>query len=823
MRFGSLAISFLLLGNTGAFVSTRCQSTQRICGSLEAQERINSIPPVLSASNSEIDTLTVTSVRKTSSTDSSNNTYQRDENWLENATEDILDMKLFPLGSLTVDDVESIIGLMTAWARRQNVEAALIVENLLKRVIDDMKAGNRGIYTTTRLYTVAIDAWARSGGNGSAKRAQSIHDGIVAMYKETGDEQIAPTLISYNTVMYAWSRCPEDDAPRRGELLLEEMLQAYQNGNTQLKPDAVTFSSQIENYARHLQPQHVERAEKLFHMMDNLEIKRTVYSFAALQNVYAKCSRSDGPTKTEDLLLEMINKNDPTLQPYIMNYNAVLNALSRTPSIEGTQKAESLLDQMMLPVANGGYAVEPDRMSYILTIYAGSRCPDVNYGAQVAEKALMKLEERALLEWQKKRDISSAAPLNVYLDVECYNPVLQVISKSDQDNLVSKVDAIVNRMEKLAELGHDVLPSRRTWNAVLHAYSRSPDAQSAPKAEFILNRMWNRFFTGITLVKPDTSTYAAVLQAFQKSVNPSAAQRADDILRQFEEHYAAGHMDSAPDVVHYTIVLAAWAKSQKRGAAARCAQIVAHMTQRHNSGFPNVKPNKRTYNALLDAVSRSRDVDRAEQILYYMINLSKNGETDVAPDSFSFNSAIIANCRSNQVGAGQRAEAILERMIEYNDEEGELHLESRSFTHIIGYYARSNSADSPYRAEYILKRMIDMYQSGRYPSLEPNNFAFIQTIDAYAYTKHRDAGEVAERLLKIARDLINKYGCTQIEINSELLNTVLLAWSSSGDKEAGRKAEIHLESMERQYAAGNQKNEARHSKLWTRSECMVKK
>jgi hypothetical protein len=80
--------------------------------------------------------------------------FSRQERWLENATEDTLDLEKVPLGSLTEDDVETITGLMAAWVRRRSIGAALAVERLLKRVVDDLRAGNTDIHVTTRLYTI---------------------------------------------------------------------------------------------------------------------------------------------------------------------------------------------------------------------------------------------------------------------------------------------------------------------------------------------------------------------------------------------------------------------------------------------------------------------------------------------------------------------------------------------------------------------------------------------------------------------------------------------------------------------------------------------
>ena len=80
--------------------------------------------------------------------------FERNQKWLEEATAEMLDLKTFPIGTLTADDVDSITGLMAAWVRRRSMDAALMVEELLKRVVDDLRAGNQSIQVTTRMYTI---------------------------------------------------------------------------------------------------------------------------------------------------------------------------------------------------------------------------------------------------------------------------------------------------------------------------------------------------------------------------------------------------------------------------------------------------------------------------------------------------------------------------------------------------------------------------------------------------------------------------------------------------------------------------------------------
>jgi hypothetical protein len=80
--------------------------------------------------------------------------FVKNEKWLEEATDEFLDKSIIPLGALNQDDVESITGLMAAWVRRRSVDAALVVEQLLKRVVDDMRANNPDVHVTSRMYTI---------------------------------------------------------------------------------------------------------------------------------------------------------------------------------------------------------------------------------------------------------------------------------------------------------------------------------------------------------------------------------------------------------------------------------------------------------------------------------------------------------------------------------------------------------------------------------------------------------------------------------------------------------------------------------------------
>jgi pentatricopeptide repeat protein len=625
---------------------------------------------------------------------------------------------------------------------------------------------------------------------------------MVTMYEQTEDPQIMPSSISYNTLMNAWGKTMDPSAPEMVEKVLQQMI-AWNAED--MKPDALTFSTMMDAYSRSKDKDCTQRAEELFQMMDTLRVKRNVFTFSALQNVYARSGRSDAPEKSMEVLQRMLDlfaSGDVFAKPNCVNYNTVLNAYSRTQSKESAYQADQMLQKMELPVVDGGFDIEPDRLSYALTILACARCPDEIYGARISEKNLAKMEARAQTEADKRAEVSSAAPPAVTLDIECFNVVLTAISKSRQEDAVARTMAIVTRMDEHVQTGHDhIRPNIRSWNAVLNSLSRSSrDANSTTKAEQILTHIFDMYKGGMSSVKPDAFSYAAVLSAYQRSDDPSAAQRADDLITRMEELHETGDLATPPDVYHYTIVCATWAKSRQREGPNRVVQILAHMKDRHAAGFPDVKPNVRTYNAVLDCLSRSKEDEKAEQVLYHMLALSKNGDKDSRPDSFSFNAVINAFTRSRQKDAGRRAESVLDRFLEHSEEFPKVRLDARSFIHIVSYYGRmgKDMLDAPYRAEYVLNRMIALFKSG-HEEVAPNVFAFTTVMDSYSHHKHPDAGVCAERLMRQMEKLKANYNANKLEINTGVMNCVLLAWASCGDENAGQRAQTHLENMERQY------------------------
>jgi len=102
-------------------------------------------------------------------------------------------------------------------------------------------------------------------------------------------------------------------------------------------------------------------------------------------------------------------------------------------------------------------------------------------------------------------------------------------------------------------------------------------------------------------------------------------------------------IDASYQHVYYILfTVDAWAKSGEGGAAAtRAEAILQHMYQLYQSGgHDTVKPTTGIFNAVINAWARSREKIapmRAEQILEWMEKLHRNGNLDIKPDKYTFN------------------------------------------------------------------------------------------------------------------------------------------------------------------------------------------
>jgi hypothetical protein len=148
-----------------------------------------------------------------------------------------------PIGELDPVSIP-LSAVMNAWAKTKSPQGAAMVELWLNRAQQEYDSGNLRVVPTAKLYTVAVDAWAKSGeGGAAATRAEVILQHMNQMYQKGGHDNLKPTTGIFNAVINAWARSREKIAPVRAEQILEWMEKLHRNGNIDVKPDKYTFNT----------------------------------------------------------------------------------------------------------------------------------------------------------------------------------------------------------------------------------------------------------------------------------------------------------------------------------------------------------------------------------------------------------------------------------------------------------------------------------------------------------------------------------------------------------------------------------------------------
>jgi hypothetical protein len=147
-----------------------------------------------------------------------------------------------PVGELD-PSVTPISAIMNAWAKTKSAHGASMVETWLNRAQEEFDAGNTRVVPTNKMYTMAVDAWAKSGeGVSAAQRAEAILQHMHHQYQVTGLENLRPTTGIFNAVINSWARSKEKIAPSRAEQILKWMDNLNRT-NPSIRPDKYTFNT----------------------------------------------------------------------------------------------------------------------------------------------------------------------------------------------------------------------------------------------------------------------------------------------------------------------------------------------------------------------------------------------------------------------------------------------------------------------------------------------------------------------------------------------------------------------------------------------------
>ena len=192
-----------------------------------------------------------------------------------------------------------------------------------------------------RSYSTVMDAYARIGTREAAEKVDTLLEELLTAFQESSDESLRPTLITYNTVLAAWSRVA--GATDRCIRVLEDMP---------MPPDIISYNACLNSIARSGSPTAGARAEALLRSIDSQS--RGDKAVQPNARTYTTCINAWGQSGDPDKALALLNEmkslwqrtRDARLKPNIVSYASCMNAYARSKDPDKATKAFALFQDM---------------------------------------------------------------------------------------------------------------------------------------------------------------------------------------------------------------------------------------------------------------------------------------------------------------------------------------------------------------------------------------------------------------------------------------------------------------------------------------------
>lgn len=525
-------------------------------------------------------------------------------------------------------------------------------------------------------------------------------------------------------------RITRDDNSQTDSLSIIESAQELLESNVQIAPNIRSYIMIIEAYALHCK--EPQKAHDLLMSLPSTLKESSIFAFNTVLNGWALVAGSSkypqASRKAQDLLSYI--EQSSNMNPDIVTYNTVLNVLGKSSkypvgNFSKAKKAEKLLRRMFSEEFKLRYPdIRPNAVSFGAVLAGYARCGGKIRAAQVAEGLLEEMEQiysssssSQLQDHEEEEDEREIKPTTY-----CVNSVLNAWSQAaaytygkQASDAAHRAETILVRMEDLYRKGRiELKPNTISYNTVISAFARSGAYKAAEKAEAILRHM--------------------------DYLRKSSEIEVNDDDKIMSQKYSFQHIQ--PDAISFNAVIHAWARSKHKYAPKRAEAILVHMGKLYSSGETNIRPDVTTYSTVINAWARSASTHgkafekegispakNAEALLFRMLGDSSPNENNdgyeyntnpsAKPNLVVFNSVLNAWSKSSDLDGADRAYSLLQDMEQnkYISKGVEVKPDVYSYTCVIDAFAKRKD---PKMAEELLNRMEDLYNSTGNINIKPN-------------------------------------------------------------------------------------------------------
>jgi hypothetical protein len=298
----------------------------------------------------------------------------------------------------TEDYFQEAQGLMIGWSHRHSRKSALMVERIIRRVIQAQEDGavSPSSLDMASMYTCAIRGWANSNERGpAAQRAEEILDTLQQCYTEGGHEGMKPGMEAFNLVLLAYARSGMTDAPQQALRVLEKMHRWYTTGASDVAPNKESFATVLRAYAKTGKPNAPGHVKRLLEHMERLAEEEGYISVrpdymchgayvSALIDAMDRdfITGEEAANKAEEYLFELLASPYEDARPDSWIFNMVLAAHSKSYTEDMVERADRLMQvfEAYHEMSGRSEKTRPNTVSYNFLLAAYSRSSWRNQG-----------------------------------------------------------------------------------------------------------------------------------------------------------------------------------------------------------------------------------------------------------------------------------------------------------------------------------------------------------------------------------------------------------------------------------------------------------
>ena len=504
-------------------------------------------------------------------------------------------------GKLSDFDIHRARAFLSIVSKWENERGATLCERLLNRIYQDGLTS--GAQVEAEIYNIAMGAWNKSniGGDMIVSRVEFLLRRMEERAAE-GSNMPRPDRVSYNTMIYAYSKSGEDSLLKVEEALRKihsldgrDPTNLYDN----LQRDTcISVMNYFSTRGEHSSAQHAEDLLlRLSRPQVNLDVKIDDVAFNLVLKAWSNSGCGIyGAQRAEKLLRMMISYRLATP----VSFSTVINAYSRVEGKDSDLAVDSVLG--LLDELEGSHFIESDG---IVSCYNAAANAIAKCGTEDAADKIMDLIKRT-------RNVEVEPESNMY--TSC----IEVYAKKGMFDEARKF------LEDVAT--NDIVrPQAVAFNCVFDSLVKSDANDRFDKIE-----QWFEFMLSIN-TKPDTTTYSIIISAYSRSDE----QKASEYLRHMLKSYRDGNIHARPNSFVFNCVINTLARSDQEWSTEAIYRTFNAMENQRRQGNDLVLPDTITMNQVISKLARSPTKSNAKKAVT-LLQKMEDGPSATAPDAVTY-------------------------------------------------------------------------------------------------------------------------------------------------------------------------------------------